>query len=140
MKADHRVALQQEQTRAAEAEEQLSVLSSQSEERVASLEAKLSELSEVTGNYERLRYQDQMNIQKLRERISQLDLENTALAKAAGGGAKAGSPAHTGKEAESAEDEQLDVQDMIEKIIRLKAKLKVANEKSEKPVNIEGTG
>lgn len=63
------------------AEDQLRVRDKQAEERVASLEAKLSELSEVVGNYERLRFQDQSSIQKLRERVSQLDMENTALAR-----------------------------------------------------------
>lgn len=42
-------------------------------------EFKLSELSEVVGNYEKLKFQDQMVIQKLKERLQQLDVENTAL-------------------------------------------------------------
>ena len=34
------------------------------------------------GDYERLRVQDQQTITKLREKINQLDIENTALATA----------------------------------------------------------
>jgi hypothetical protein len=38
------------------------------EERVVNLEARLAELSETVGNYDRLRQQDQMAIQKLKVR------------------------------------------------------------------------
>jgi hypothetical protein len=38
------------------------------EERVANLEARLAELSETVGNYDRLRQQDQLAIQKLKVR------------------------------------------------------------------------
>lgn len=51
--------MQQEQRKAAEAEARLQQQSKLSEERISSLEEKLSELSEVVGNYERLRFQDQ---------------------------------------------------------------------------------
>ena len=44
-----------------------------------STESKLSELSEVVGSYERLRLQDQLALQKLRDRLQQLDIENMAL-------------------------------------------------------------
>ena len=55
--AQHRIRLQQEQKRANEAEQQIRNVSNQSEERVSCLETKLSELSGVVGQYERLRYQ-----------------------------------------------------------------------------------
>ncbi len=55
--------MQQEQRRANEAEDRLKVTARQSEERVSSLETKLSELSDVVGNYERLRFQDRTAIQ-----------------------------------------------------------------------------
>ena len=45
-----------------EAEKELKSQSKQSEERVSSLESKLSELSQVVGNYEKLRFQDQQAI------------------------------------------------------------------------------
>ena len=44
-------------------------------------EVKLSELSEVVGNYEKLRLQDQQAIQKLKERLQQLDVENASLSR-----------------------------------------------------------
>ena len=42
-------------------------------------EVKLSELSEVVGSYEKLRLQDQQAIQKLKERLQKLDVENATL-------------------------------------------------------------
>ena len=57
----HHLAVQDEQVRANEAEQELSLTAAQSELRVSSLEANLSELSEVVGRYERLRQQVRTN-------------------------------------------------------------------------------
>ena len=46
---------------------------------MASLESKLSDLSDTVGNYDRQRELDLLSIHKLKERIAQLDSENTAL-------------------------------------------------------------
>ena len=70
-----------------------------------------------------------MAIQKLRERVTQLDMENTALARAA----------HQDPQNDDVnQDSNLDVQALIDKIMQLKGMLKLANERSEKPLNIEG--
>lgn len=53
------------------------------EVRVASLEERASELSELLGACEKVRQKDQQNAQRLRERILQLDTENKTLAIAA---------------------------------------------------------
>lgn len=42
------------------------------ETRVAGLEARLAELSEIVGGYDRLRQQDQLAIQKLKDRLANL--------------------------------------------------------------------
>lgn len=42
------------------------------ETRVAGLEARLAELSEIVGSYDRLRQQDQSAIQKLKDRLAAL--------------------------------------------------------------------
>lgn len=55
-----------EQKRATDAEERARRLAAVHEERVANLEARLAELSETVGNYDRLRLQDQLAIQKLK--------------------------------------------------------------------------
>ena len=65
--------------------------------------------------------------------MTQLDLENTALARAAHGGVSNDNDSPT-----SSDDSNLDVQALVDKITRLKGMLKLANERSEKPVNIDG--
>lgn len=42
------------------------------EARVAGLEARLAELSEIVGGYDRLRQQDQLAIQKLKDQLATL--------------------------------------------------------------------
>jgi len=42
------------------------------EARVAGLEARLAELSEIVGGYDRLRQQDQLAIQKLKDQLAAL--------------------------------------------------------------------
>ena len=44
-------------------------------------ETKLTELSDVVGNYEKVRYQDQLVIQQLKERLAQIDAPNMAVPK-----------------------------------------------------------
>lgn len=80
LKAEHRVALQRENERANEAELRLKEFTRQHEERVATLEARLTDLSLELGNQERTRAADQTAIAKLRDRIAQLDMENSTLA------------------------------------------------------------
>jgi hypothetical protein len=118
-----------EQKRANEAEERVQFVASQCESRVSNLEAKLSELSEVVGNYERTRLQDQQFIVRLKERVTQLDMENTALARVA----------HpNNSEFDSDDDSNLDIQALVDKMMKVKGLLKLANERSERPINIEG--
>jgi hypothetical protein len=57
-----------EQKRATDAEERARQLAALHEERVANLEERLAELSETVGNYDRIRQQDQLAIQKLKVR------------------------------------------------------------------------
>lgn len=72
LKQQHSVAIKNEQKRAVNAEERNQKLSSVHEQRVANLEARLQELSKTVGSYDRLRSQDQENILKLKEKISEL--------------------------------------------------------------------
>ncbi|CAD5123289.1 DgyrCDS11647 [Dimorphilus gyrociliatus] len=127
MKAAHQVALTAEQKKTKQAENRATVLAEQNEQRVATLECRLAELSEVVGTYEKNRTEDQENILRLKERVTQLDSENTVLAKAAG---------HNDEDKEESDDANLDVQGVINKIFKLQSLLKKANERSEKPVNL----
>ncbi|XP_077994726.1 GRIP and coiled-coil domain-containing protein 1-like [Glandiceps talaboti] len=129
MKAQHRMQVQLEQRKAVEAEDKLKQLAENDEQRVSNLEAKLSDLSSVVGNYERLRYQDQLSIQRLKERVSQLDLENTALARAAN---KTPIP-----DINDEDESNVDITTLVEKITKLKGLLKLANQRAEKPLDID---
>ncbi|ESP02933.1 hypothetical protein LOTGIDRAFT_212469 [Lottia gigantea] len=127
MKNEAQRQVEKEILRASEAETRVVQVSVQSEERVTSLETKLAELSEVVGNYERLRYQDQQAIHRLKERVSQLDIENSALARAA----------HSIPDTNTTtDDSNLDSQSIAEQIKKLQKLLKDANLRSEKPVDI----
>lgn len=128
MKAQHRIQVELEQQKSREAEERLNQARAMEEERVTALEAKLAELSEVVGSYDRVRQQDQIAIQKLKERVTQLDLENTALARAAN--------SRTIQNVEELNDPA----EIKETILKLKGLLKLANEQSEKPVDIDDIG
>lgn len=72
LKQQHTAAIQSEQHRAYLAEERNKALAAMHEERVASLESRLAELSATVGLYDRLRQSDQDNIAKFKERIAQL--------------------------------------------------------------------
>lgn len=60
---EHELSLSEEQKRASDAELKLQQQAKLEEERVASLEAKLSELSEIVGKYDKQRNTDQQAIQ-----------------------------------------------------------------------------
>ncbi|KAL4236237.1 GRIP domain [Mactra antiquata] len=123
LKAQHDLLIQEDENRVQDAEIKAKAYSVQCETRIAELENKLSELSESVGNYERLRYQDQQAISRLKERVSQLDMENTALTEASNSISK--------------QDEITDVPTLVEKILNLKSQLKVANTHTDQPVNID---
>lgn len=72
LKQQHMAAIHSEQHRAYLAEERNKALAAMHEERVASLENRLAELSATVGLYDRLRQTDQENIAKFKERIAQL--------------------------------------------------------------------
>ncbi|XP_069116060.1 GRIP and coiled-coil domain-containing protein 1-like [Argopecten irradians] len=130
LKAQYRLQVQQEQHRVIEAENKLKQLSEQSEKRVSTLEAKISELSEVVGDYERLRFQDQQTTQKLKDRLVQLDMENTVLARAA----------HSPGKSKLGDDEDLSNLEphvLADKLVTLKGLLKLANQKAANPVAID---
>ena len=67
--SDKHIPVFQEQKRATDAEERARKLAAVHEERVANLEARLAELSETVGNYDRLRQHDQMSIHRLKVSI-----------------------------------------------------------------------
>ncbi|XP_064559216.1 GRIP and coiled-coil domain-containing protein 1 [Zonotrichia leucophrys gambelii] len=83
LKNHFQLQLVQEMKKTAQAEEQLRQRSQREEQRVAELEAQVSQVSELLGTYEKAKQRDQSTIQRLKDRIVQLDLENKTLAIAA---------------------------------------------------------
>lgn len=95
---------------------------------MADLEGQVSEVSELLGTYEKAKQKDQAVIQKLKERIVQLDLENKTLAIAA----SSRSPADL-----HVEEANLDVNVLKDKMEKLKKLLQAAAKKSHPTADIE---
>ncbi|XP_039560457.1 GRIP and coiled-coil domain-containing protein 1 [Passer montanus] len=120
LKNHFQLQLVQEMKKTAQAEEQLRQRSQREEQRVAELEAQVSQVSELLGTYEKAKQRDQGTIQRLKERIAQLDLENKTLAIAA-------SSRSLGEAA--VEEATLDVSALKEKMEKLRKLLQAATEK-----------
>ncbi|XP_058930188.1 GRIP and coiled-coil domain-containing protein 1 [Kogia breviceps] len=128
LKSHFQAQLQQEMRKTALAEDQLRQQSQLEEQRVAALENQISEVSELLGTYEKAKQKDQLAIQKLKERILQLDLENKTLALAA----SSRSPLDS-----RGEESNLDVNVLKDKMEKLKRLLQVAARKSQVTLDVE---
>ncbi|KAF5927629.1 GRIP and coiled-coil domain-containing protein 1 [Diceros bicornis minor] len=128
LKSHFQAQLQQEMRKTALAEDLLRQQSQVEEQRVAALENQISEVSELLGTYEKAKQKDQLAIQKLKERILQLDLENKTLALAA----SSRSPLDS-----HGEESSLDVNVLKDKMEKLKRLLQVAARKSQVTLDVE---
>ncbi|KAM6152278.1 GRIP and coiled-coil domain-containing protein 1 [Erethizon dorsatum] len=128
LKSHFQAQLQQEIRKTALAEDQLRQQSQVEEQRVAALENQISEVSELLGTYEKAKQKDQLTIQKLKERILQLDLENKTLALAA----SSRSPLDS-----HGDESSLDVNVLKDKMEKLKRLLQVAARKSQVTLDVE---
>ncbi|NXU80174.1 GCC1 protein, partial [Oreotrochilus melanogaster] len=120
--------LLQEMKKAAQAEEQLQLRAELEEQRVAELEAQVSQASQLLGSYEQGKQRDQALIQKLRDRILQLDLENKSLALAA-------SPRAPGDV--QGEESNLDVNVLRDRMEKLRKLLREAAGKGQPGLEVE---
>nr|XP_027317747.2 GRIP and coiled-coil domain-containing protein 1 [Anas platyrhynchos] len=120
--------LLQEMRKTAQAEEQLRQHAQMEEQRVADLEGQVSEVSGLLGTYEKAKQKDQLVIQKLKDRIVQLDQENKTLAIAA----SSRSPVDVG-----VEEANLDVNVLKDKMEKLKKLLQAAAKRSQPALDIE---
>ena len=93
-------------------------------------EVKLSELSEVVGNYEKLRLQDQQAIQKLKERLQKLDVENATLTRQI----STDENRTPDNEKDLLEDETPD--ELKKQVFKLKGLLKIVMDSSDKPLDL----
>lgn len=91
---------------------------------------KLSELSEVVGNYEKLRLQDQQAIQKLKDRLQKLDSENATLSRQL----SIDENQMPDNEKELRENET--PEDLKKQVFKLKGLLNIALNSSDTPVNL----
>lgn len=91
---------------------------------------KLSELSEVVGNYEKLRLQDQQAIQKLKDRLQKLDSENTTLSRQL----SIDENQMPDNEKELRENET--PEELKKQVFKLKGLLKIALNSSDTPMNL----
>lgn len=127
LKQQHTAAIQSEQHRAYLAEERNKALAAMHEERVASLESRLAELSATVGLYDRLRQTDQNNIAKFKERIAQLSNSTMVEDK---------SIERKDSTSTMAKYNQWDVNELINEILLLHNVLLIENPKLEKPVDL----
>uniref|UniRef100_A0A2L2Y874 GRIP and coiled-coil domain-containing protein 1 n=1 Tax=Parasteatoda tepidariorum TaxID=114398 RepID=A0A2L2Y874_PARTP len=79
MKSQYQSKINEEKLRADTAEEKLGMLVFVKEERIANLESRVSELSCIIGDHDKIKLQDQITIEKLKARISQLQNECAAF-------------------------------------------------------------
>lgn len=107
-----------------DAEERVRERAQAAEVRVADLEQRVSELSEVLGSCEKTRQRDQQTAQRLRDRILQLDTENKTLAIAASSRMTADL---------GVDESQLDVSMLKEKLEKVKKLLLLAAQRNPEP-------
>ncbi|KAF5901674.1 GRIP and coiled-coil domain-containing protein 1-like [Clarias magur] len=123
--------LQQEIRKVAQAESCLQEQAQLEEQRVASLEERISELSGLLGACEKARQKDQQSAHRLREHILQLDTENKALAIAA-------STTRTTSSDLGIDEINLDVNTLKDKLEKVKKLLQlVAHKSPEQRLEIE---
>lgn len=114
LKQQHAVAIQSEQKRALLAEDTNRKLATHHEERVASLEARLSELS---CSYVRHRQQDQLSIAKLKDKLARLNVSKV-------------------EEQQPCDAKGTDVHQLLEQITQLKKRLLIENARTENPIDL----
>ncbi|KAH8248200.1 hypothetical protein KR038_004785 [Drosophila bunnanda] len=119
LKEQHSVAIRQEQRRVLRAEEQSRRQAALHEDRVASLEARLAELSTTVGSYDRLRQQDQESIHALKQQLQDLEQAHTR-------------PISSLKSV----NDDVDVATLVEEMVRLKKLLTSANARSANPLDL----
>ncbi|KAH8292229.1 hypothetical protein KR054_007360 [Drosophila jambulina] len=119
LKEQHSVAIRQEQRRVLRAEEQSRRQAALHEDRVASLEARLAELSTTVGSYDRLRQQDQESIHALKQQLQELEQAHAR-------------PISSLKSV----NDDVDVATLVDEMVRLKKLLTSANARSANPLDL----
>ena len=92
----------------------------------------MSELSEVVGNYEKLRLQDQQAIQKLKDRLQQLDVENATLTRQI----SCDENRTPDNERDVGEHHDETPDELKKRVMKLKGLLRIALDSSDKPLDL----
>lgn len=119
LQEQHAVAIKQEQRRVLRAEDQSRRQAALHEDRVANLEARLAELSNTVGNYDRLRQQDQDSIYTLKQQLHELEQAQSRA-----------TPVPRLLNADA------DMAILVDEIVRLKKLLSTANARSSNPLDL----
>ncbi|CAF4143814.1 unnamed protein product [Rotaria magnacalcarata] len=132
MEIKHAEQLQVESKRNQQLEKKLADTLSESAQRMSTNEIHTAELSEQIGIIEKQRAQEQMSIQRLKERIAQLDVENALLAKASSSSIENDISDQTNDD-----DNSQDLDTLMQRIAKLKVLIRVANDRFGKSLTIE---
>lgn len=127
LKLNHRRDLERAEARAEAAEDRTVQVRKSSEIRVNHLEARLQELSDTIGTYDRLRQHDQSEIERWKEKAAQFEASSRA---------NSVSPIHH-NESQCDEFARMDLDQLISVFQRLKSALIAANAKSSNRVDLE---
>nr|CAB3248513.1 GRIP and coiled-coil domain-containing protein 1-like [Phallusia mammillata] len=136
MKLEHKRQLELERHHVEEVEMRERQIAKNEEERVADLENRLVQISNKLGMYDGSRQKDQLSIQKLKDRISQLDVENTLLSKQLDAFKLSKKEDMSLSSLKSKLEEALDIDGLKEQLVRYQQLLKEAAAKSNEPVDL----
>lgn len=122
LRTQHNQALLQERSRSTGMEESAKDLANAHEERVAALEARLTDLSLSVASYDRTRQEDLLAIHKLKDKVSELAQENTFL---------------LSRLEPDTDNSETDINTLCHHITKLRDQLITANLHSQHPVDVE---
>ncbi|CAF0818271.1 unnamed protein product [Adineta ricciae] len=114
-------------------EKKLNEASTEQAQKMSTTETQIAELSEQIGIIEKQRSQDQMVIQRLKERIAQLDMENSLLTKVSSTSIEQDDVIVTDDDTEN----HYDLDTLLKRISKLKVLIRVANDRFGQSLTIE---
>jgi hypothetical protein len=141
LKVCHRRDLDVAERKAEHAETRAAAARVEQEQRVTNLEARLQELSDTVGTYDRLRQHDQQAITRLKEKIEQLSQENRSLSRASSESPKSATEdaqdRSSAASAAASEELAVDLSALVERYREAKRTLLEANKNAKSPFDLE---
>lgn len=131
MEIEHAEQIRNESKRNQQLEKKITQLNEENAQRLSKNESHVAELSEQIGLIEKQRAQDQMTIQRLKERLAQLDVENALLTKAT-------TFEHEENQSDEIENENHpDLESVMKHLAKIKVLIRMANDRFGKSLTIE---